>query len=280
MPNDEQTEAWNGAAGEHWAAEAERYDTMNAPFAARIVERLDPRPGEHVLDVGCGNGALALAVAPLVEPGGTVTGLDISGPMLAIARRRADEAGRGNVTFEQGDAQVHPLPDARFDAVVSRFGVMFFDDPVQAFANLRRALKPGGRVVFACWQDLLRNEWITVPVGAMLEHVPMPDLAGAGGPGPFSMADADRVREILGGAGFDDIALEEVVRPMQMGTSLDDALGFLQRSDLSAALLGGVDAETRERVWESVRVAAAPFASADGLRLDGNAWLVTARRPA
>ena len=153
MPNSDQSRSWNGPTGEHWAAEAERYDAMLAPFVGPIVAAAAPQPGEAVLDVGCGNGALALAFAEQVAPGGRVTGVDLSEPMLAEARRRADAAGRGDVTFVRADAQTAALPGP-FDVVVSRFGVMFFDDPTAAFTNLAASLRPGGRIVFVCWQDL------------------------------------------------------------------------------------------------------------------------------
>ncbi|HEX7168852.1 MAG TPA: methyltransferase domain-containing protein [Acidimicrobiales bacterium] len=278
MPNDAQIESWDGPGGEHWVAEAARYDRMNERFGERIVEAAAPSAGERFLDVGCGNGAVALAIADLVGPEGSVTGLDISGPMLANARRRADAAGLGNVTFEKGDAQVAPIPDQSFDAVVSRFGVMFFDDPTEAFRNLQRALKPGGRVAFTCWQELFKNEWIVVPAVAALQHVPMPDLGEAGAPGPFAFADADRLRTLLADAGWADVALEEVVRPMAIAESLDDALHFLRNSDIGNTLVKGVDGETAERAWAAVRDALAAHEGADGVVLNGTAWLVTARR--
>ena len=280
MPNTTQIENWDGPAGEHWVAEAARYDRMNAPFADAIVEAVAPQPGERFLDVGCGNGALALAIAGRVGPDGAVTGLDISGPMLANARRRADAAAVANVTFSQGDAQVHPLPEAGFDAVVSRFGVMFFDDPVAAFANLRRALSPGGRLVFTCWQDPFQNEWIMVPAGAALQHVPMPDLGEPGGPGPFSLADRERLTAVLTDAGYADIGIDELVRPMAIGESLDDAVHFLQHTDMGDTLMKGVDDETATRAWAAVRDALAGHASAEGVVLDGRVWLVTARADA
>src|SRR5262249_15576542 len=175
-PNVSQIENWDGPGGQHWVAEAERYDRMTRSFGAQIIEAAAPRPGERVLDVGCGNGAVALAVSDLVAPSGSRAGLDIPGPRLAYARRRAEAAGIASVSFCKGDAQVYPLPQASFDAVVSRFGVMFFDDPVAAFANIGRALRPGGRLVFTCWRDLMVNDWLMVPAAAALQHVPMPDL--------------------------------------------------------------------------------------------------------
>lgn len=278
--NATQREAWDGPAGEHWVAEAERFDSANERFGEAIVATLDPRPGDRVLDVGCGNGAVALAIARAVLPDGAVTGLDLSGPMLGEARRRAREAGVTNVSFEQGDAQVHPLPAGSFDAAVSRFGVMFFDDTVAAFANIGRALRPGGRIVFTCWRDLVRNDWLMVPAAAALQHVPMPDLGEPGSPGPFALADGDRLRAMLGDAGFVDVELEETVRPMRMGSSVDDVIGFMERSDFAQALVADAPDDVAAAVWTSIRGALAQHVTPEGVVLGGTAWLVTARWPA
>ena len=279
-PNREQIKNWDGPGGEHWVAEAARYDRMNALFGDRIIEAAAPQPGEIFLDVGCGNGGLALAIADLVGQDGAVVGIDISGPMLAKAEQRAEEARITNVTFAKGDAQVHPLADQSFDAVVSRFGIMFFEDPVAAFANLFHALKPDGRLVFTCWQDLFRNDWIMVPAGAALQHVPMPDLGAAGSPGPFSLAGPESLRSVLTEAGFADVALEEVVRPMTMGDSVEDAVQFMKSSDMGEVLMTGVDDQTADRAWEAVRETLATHVTPEGLVLSGTAWLTTARREA
>jgi SAM-dependent methyltransferase len=276
VPNAEQIEYWDGAAGEHWVAQADRYDRINAAFGERIVDALQPRPGEQVLDIGCGNGALSLAIASLVAPNGMVRGLDISGPMLATARRRAEHAGLDNVTFDKGDAQVHPLPDATFDGAVSRFGVMFFDDPAAAFANIAGALRSGGRLVFTCWQELGRNEWLMVPVGAALAHVPMPDVGAPGEPGPFSLADPDRIRALL--ASFVDVAIDDVTAPMQLGDSVDDVVAFMQTTDMAHTLMKNVDEDTALEAWKAVHAALRPYDGPDGVTLRGAAWLVDARR--
>lgn len=278
MPNEDQIASWDGAGGEHWAAEADRYDRMSSRFADLILDRLAAEPGDHILDVGCGNGALALAIAALVEPGGSVTGLDISTPMLDVARRRATEARLGNVTFVHGDAQVHALERESLDAVVSRFGVMFFEDPQTAFANLASALRPGGRMTFVCWRELLANEWIMCPVVAALEHVPMPELGEAGGPGPFSLADPTLLRSVLEGAGLTDVTLEEVTLPVTMGADLEDALDFMTRSEMAQILFEGREPEAVDGAWQSIRDALAGRVTPEGLTLDGAAWLVGARR--
>jgi len=270
-PNASQIESWDGPGGQHWVAEAERYDRMTRSFGERIIEAAAPGPGEQVLDIGCGNGAVALAVSALVAPGGSVMGLDVSGPMLAYARRRAEQARIASVSFRQGDAQVYPLPRAGFDAVVSRFGVMFFDDPVAAFANIGRALRPGGRIAFTCWRDLIVNDWLMVPAGAALQYVPMPDLGQPGAPGPFSLADPERVHQVLRDAAFAQIALEEITRPMPMGSSADDVLAFMRGTEMAHVLMTGVDSGTAERAWAAVKAALQAHAEPAGITLAGTA---------
>jgi SAM-dependent methyltransferase len=222
---------------------------------------------------------LSLAIGPLVAPDGSVLGLDVSGPMLAMAITRARAAGLENVRFERGDAQVHALPDAGFDALVSRFGVMFFDDPHVAFANLARSLRSGGRVVFACWQELLANEWLMVPAGAALAYVPMPDLGEAGGPGPFSLADADCIRALLEGVGFTELSVDDVRCPMPMGATVEDTVAFMQGTDMAATLMADVSEDVAGAAWEAVRAALAPYAGRDGVVVGGAAWIVTATKP-
>jgi SAM-dependent methyltransferase len=278
MPNTEQAEYWDGSGGEHWVAEQARYDRINGGFGDRVVEVFSPQPGERVLDVGCGNGALSLAIGPLVAPEGSVLGLDLSGPMLEMATARARRAGLTNVRFERGDAQVYPFAEAGFDGVVSRFGVMFFDDPQAAFANLARAVRSGGRLVFACWQELLANEWLMVPAGAALAHVPMPNLGGPGAPGPFSLADPERVRSILEGAGFTEVDVDDFRCPMPFGSTVADTVAFMQGTDMAATLMADVSENVAAAAWEAVRAALVPHAGSEGVVLGGAAWIVTATK--
>jgi SAM-dependent methyltransferase len=277
VPNADQIESWDGFIGQRWVDDAERLDRMSREFGEQIIVRLAPLPGERILDIGCGSGALALAIGPIVGVDGSVTGVDISGPMLELARSRSERAGVGNIVFEKGDAQVHSFPQATFDAAVSRFGVMFFDDPVASFSNMSRALKPGGRIVFTCWQDFLCNDWIMVPASAALEHVPMPDLGEPGGPGPFSFADAGRLRQVLRESAFRDIVIEEIVCPVRLGDSVDDACDYLRHSEIADVLMMGVDPETAGRAWAAVEETLEANAGGTGVEFNGAALLVSAK---
>ena len=200
MPNADMVDYWNGRPADFWVKEAEHFDTMLAPFGRRLLTAAALEPGEVVLDVGCGNGAISLEAARSVGPGGRVTGLDLSSPMLGMARRRAEELTI-DVDFVHGDAQTDSF-DQPFDVVVSRFGVMFFDDPEVAFANLAMAARPGGRLCFVCWQEMFANEWITVPAMAIVAHVGMPEVPEPGTRGPFALADTQRTRGLLESAGW------------------------------------------------------------------------------
>ena len=276
--NAEQRSYWDGDAGRHWVAEAERYDRLNRRFAERIMETLSPQRGEKVLDVGCGNGALSVEAARRVGRAGGVTGLDLSGPMLAVARERAESQGLVNLQFVQGDAQVQSLPDDTFDAVTSRFGVMFFDDPGAAFANLARMTREGGRLVFACWQEVLLNEWLMVPAVAALEHVPLPDFGRAGAPGPFALADPARVRAVLTGAGWADVELVDAEEPMWLGHSVEDVVIFMKGTDFAETLIADAPTEVAEAAWNSVATVLEEREGPDGIELGGRAWIVSARR--
>jgi SAM-dependent methyltransferase len=283
IANTDQAERWNsGEDMAHWIDNQARYDRMAEPFTALILQAAALRPGGHVLDVGCGCGGTTLAAARLVAPGQAV-GIDLSGPMLARARADAEAAGLGNAAFRQGDAQVHPLEPARFDTVISRFGTMFFADPVAAFANIRSAARPGGRLVFVCWQPLAANQWLLVPRAALAEHVPPPAGFGSGdGPGMFAFADPDRVRPILAAAGWRDIEITSEPRSILVGGggSVDDAVEFLRTGSMGRMMLAGADAATADRAVASVRAALAPYADAEGVHLDAGVWLVQAVAPA
>jgi SAM-dependent methyltransferase len=267
---------WNGRSADAWVTGADRFDAMLAPFGDRILAAAALHEGERVLDVGCGNGAISLGAATAVGPSGRVTGLDVSAPMLALARKRAEEQGI-HVDFVQDDAQTASF-DRSFDVVVSRFGVMFFDDPKAAFANLARATRPGGRLRFACWRDFLSNEWIAVPSLAMVEHVGIPELPKPGAPGPFALADADRTTELLESSGWSEVTLVGHDDVMPMGRDPEDVLAFMLSDEMGRQLVTGKDPGAVQAGTEATLEALRPYVTPGGVVLGGACWIVTARK--
>jgi len=276
MPNTEMAEYWNGRPSDVWVKEAERFDSILAPFGRGLLTAAALRPGQRVLDVGCGNGAVSLEAARIVGGDGHVTGLDLSAPMLKVAKRRAEEQ-QVEVAFVQDDAQTASF-DQPFDVVLSRFGVMFFDDPKAAFANLAKATRPGGRLCFVCWQEMIANEWIAVPAMAMVAYVGIPELPEPGSPGPFALADAKRTRDLLGIAGWSDITVEEHSDRMRMGRDPEDVLAFMLSDEMGRRLVADKDPEAVKAGTEATLKALRPYATPEGVLLKGTCWMVTAHK--
>ena len=274
--NNEQIEYWNKDAGQRWAAQQARLDAMLADISTAALATANAQPGEHVLDVGCGCGDTSLKLAETVGAGGRVVGLDVSEPMLAQAKSRA-EPQKLALSFVQGDAAEHRFDGPQFDLLFSRFGIMFFADPDKAFANMRKALKPIGRVAFVCWRDARDNEWVRVPVGAARLHLPPQPQMGPEDPGPFSFGNPGRVRRILANAGFDVITMKPFDTPMNMGATLDAAVADIQEFGPVSRLLKEATPTQREAAVAAVREAMAPYAKSLPLRLNGAVWLVTAK---
>jgi SAM-dependent methyltransferase len=279
IANHEQARHWNSDEASHWVTHQAAHDRMLAPFTDMLLGAAALSPGDRVADIGCGCGATTRAAAQTVTPGPAL-GVDLSGPMLARARADAQAAGLENATFEQADAQVHPFGDASFDAVISRFGIMFFADPVAAFANLRRATRPGGRLAFICWQDFTANEWLLVPGAALARHVTLPDLAPPGAAGMLAFADPGRVRAVLTGAGWRDIDVAPRHTSILVGGggTLDDAVEFLRKGSMGRAMLAGASAGTAARALHAVRDALAQHLTRDGVSLGAAVWCVSAIR--
>jgi SAM-dependent methyltransferase len=264
--------------GEHWVREADRYDAMNGPFGEAMLDAAELQPGQRVLDVGCGNGASAIAAARRVGSGGEVVGIDVSGAMLALARRRAHEAGCHNLHFLEADAGTYPFVEGSFDAVISRFGTMFFERPEAAFANLHCALQPNGRLAMVCWRDMLLSEWIAIPGAAAAKHVGLPDFGPPGAPSPFALADQARLRRILEDAGFHGVTIEAITRPMRIGDDADDAVAFItSQAVVRDCLFAGKPESQVSAAVAAARAALAPYAGLDGVVMNGGAWLVSVR---
>lgn len=259
-----------------WAEVREPLERQLAPLGRHALEALAPRPGESVLDIGCGGGETALDLARAVAPDGTVVGMDLSAAVLAFARRAANGCER--VRFVQADAQVFPFEPASFDAAFSRFGVMFFADPTAAFINIRRGLRPEGRLAFVCWRALEDNPLDIVPLSAASAHLPPQPASDPDAPGPFAFADADRVRGILQRAGFGGI--EIAARDEQVGSGdLDTMLAVCSRVGALGEILRE-HPELRAATLPAVRSALAAHDGPDGVRLTAATWVVTARAPA
>jgi SAM-dependent methyltransferase len=277
--NAAQAQYWNGVEAAHWLGHEDRYERMLAPFTGQVLGAAELGRADRVIDLGCGCGATTLAAAR-VAADGRVLGVDLSRRLLDRARRQRRAAGLGNVRFERADAQVHPFADAGYDAAISRFGVMFFADPLAAFRNVTRALRPGGRLAFACWAGILDNEWIAVPGAAAAPFVDLAALGDPAQPGPFALADPDRLQLLLGRAGLAEVAVQAVAESLLLGSDVPDTAAFLQATGIGRTLLADADAETSGRVAAAVHAALRRYLSADGVRLGSTAWLVTARRPA
>ncbi|MGH9185794.1 MAG: class I SAM-dependent methyltransferase [Acidimicrobiales bacterium] len=275
--NTDQAAAWDGDEGTHWVSHQHRYETMTGAFTEPLLDAAAIAATDRILDIGCGCGQTTRLAAGQA-PQGHGLGVDLSRAMLDRAEADAADAALTNVRFEQGDAQVHRFSPRAFDVAISRFGIMFFADPVTAFTNIGSALVAGGRLAFLCWQDVTRNAWITVPASAALAHVPIPDLGAADEPGPFSLADPNRISDLLTRAGFTDIETTSVEAPLRLGSDADDAVSFLSGTGIARALLESVDPDTATRALDAIRDALRPYERPDGLCLGGAAWLVTSHR--
>ncbi len=278
-PNADQIAYWNSAVGERWVALQRDLDDLFLPLTRILLARVGAAPGDRVVDVGCGCGATTLDLARAVAADGAVFGVDVSEPMLEVARRRAREAGLRQARFALADASTHGFDPESSDLVVSRFGVMFFDDPAAAFANLRRALKPGGRLVFACWRPLAENGWFDVALQAALAHLPQQPTGDPHAPGPFAFADPDRVRTLLAAAGFSAVEVTAHDAPMRLAGpgDVDAAVRLITRVGPTARLLAEADPDVRGAALDDVRKALAAHDGPDGVVLGGAIWIAAAQ---
>jgi len=270
-PNAAQIEYWNTTAGLTWTEYQALLDRQIEPLGQEAMGRLALTEGERVLDIGCGCGQTTLELAGRVGPRGRVIGVDISAPMLELARRRPRAAANLAVEFRQVDAQTQALGAAEFDAAFSRFGVMFFSDPTAAFANVRQSLKPRGRFVFVCWRPLSENEWMLAPMQAAMPFLPPAAPADPLAPGPFAFADAERVRGMLLQSGFGAVDVQPFDAMIGAG-SLDECLRLAFKvGPLGAALRE--HPQYKDDVLDAVRAVLARHVTPAGVRMRAAVWI-------
>jgi SAM-dependent methyltransferase len=272
--NRAQYAAWDGEEGLFWAEHAAAFDRAVARYDPALLDAAAIEPTDRVLDVGCGTGRTSREAARRAVRG-TVLGVDLSGPMLAVAGHTAAAEGLANVQFTQADAQVHEFGEAAFDVVVSRTGGTFFGDPVAAYRNLAGALRPRGRLAMLAWQPVPANEWITEIATALAagRQIPLPPPDA---PGPFAFGDPERVRSILTAAGFIAVDLEPRAEPMWFGADAESAYRLI--SGVAGWMADGLDDDGRARALADLRRRIEAHAGPDGVEFGSATWLLTARR--
>ena len=281
MTNEAQKAFWNGDTGQNWVTHDDLMEAMLQPIGHAVLDVLSPEQGANALDIGCGCGHQSLSLAERVGPEGSVTGIDISAPMLALARQlaQADATPRGAVSFLEADAQEHGFAEASFDCAFSRFGVMFFEHPHAAFSNIHRAMKPGAQLAFCCWQPRAVNPFMTLPARAAMALLPPPPDMPPRAPGPFAFEEPEYIEEILGAAAFNAIDISPMEAPLVFGRglALREIVENLVNIGPIAQLMREAPAELQEPVREKVVGALEPFYTENsGITLDGRFWVVTA----
>jgi SAM-dependent methyltransferase len=277
--NAAQADYWNSVAGPKWTEHQEHQDQVLRPVLDRVIAAVDPKPGERVIDIGCGCGATTIEIAARVSPGGEVLGLDISEPMLARARERAAHLP---ARFVLADATVYDFGPGGADLAASRFGIMFFADPARSFANLRKGLKRGGRLAFACWREARQNPFFILPLREAGKHAPPLPETDPEAPGPFAFADPARVQRILSDAGYADIVVtpQDLELDIAVGRGLDAAVKAAMTIGPTSRMLDGQSEAVRAAVEADIRKALAAQARGDSVPLGGAIWIVTGTNPA
>ncbi|WP_246689097.1 class I SAM-dependent methyltransferase [Mesorhizobium sp. WSM4310] len=273
-PNTRQAALWNDVSGKTWVEMQPILDEILAPFERLVVDAGYPGKGANVLDIGCGAGATTLAMARRVGNDGNCVGLDISQPLVALATERTKVGEVANASFEVGDAQAYAFEPGYFDAVISRFGVMFFDDPVAAFTNIRKAARRRGKLVFVAWRSPLENDFMTTAVRAAAPFLPPAPTLDPDAPGQFAFADGAKVRRILEAGGWASIAVEQADVPCRIAQR--DLMTFVTRLGPVGAALREVDRATAEKITTVLPAAFAPFVEDGEARFNAACWLVTA----
>jgi len=278
-PNAEMSAFWNGDAAKRWIDHDDRYEAQLAPLTAHVLSRARLRATDTVLDVGCGTGTLAIASRRKLGSTGSVMGVDISSRMLKRARVRLAETGLNRVAFFEGDAQVSTLGTGAYDRIISRLGVMFFDDPEAAFANLVRGAKPDARLAFVCWQTRAENPWVSTALSIISEHVEM-ELPPEAVPGPWSMADPATTTRTLNDSGWRDVTATPIHGSLHVGGpgTVREAVDFVSSTGQIVMALDGAKKKQRRRALDAITESFEAHHDGTGVAFPYAIWLVDARR--
>ena len=291
QPNAGQARRWNGASGWHWILHRERHLAQHKDLIADLFDAAEIAAGERVLDIGCGCGETSITAARAVacpspegitpnwslhqemQHAGRVIGLDLSAPMLNIARRLTAQSGMKNITFRRGDAQIYPLRQNSFDIAISSFGVMFFADPHEAFMNIRKTLPSGGRLTFLCWQDDSQNEMHSIPLRTFERYTPLPT------PDVNCLFDSDYIENLLRKGGWDGVKIEDIRRSAWLGSDVNDVMGYIRSMPSTERLIAGIgDQKLAHRIMADIAEKFAELERSDGVWVRAAAWLVRAHR--
>jgi len=276
--NTEQKEFWNDLKGDLWVELQTKIDPMLTVFDEKLLEVLDVQKGERALEIGCGTGTTTLKMADRLGPNGSIHALDFSRPMIGRAKERAVEASVDHAVFVETDAQEYQYPSEEFDLAYSRFGVMFFEDPVKAFSGIQSAMKPGGRLAYICWSDKNNNPWIWEPAQVAKKFLELPKPPGEDEPGMFSMCREERIFEILDKAGWSKIRVEAFNSFNSIGNDADEAAEFISRMGPMSEPFSLAGAAIQQKTLEAMKSFLKEYESADGVKMGFGNWVVTARK--
>ena len=274
--NQEQKKFWNEKKGEIWVSLESKIDKMLGPLGDQAIKILKPKVGEKILDIGCGTGSTSQTLSKLVGESGIITGIDISKPILNFAQKQKENKKIKNINFIQADAQNHQFSDLNFDAVFSRFGIMFFEDPISAFKNIKKSLSCNGRLTFVCWSKREDNDWINLSSNVASQFLELPPKANPKEPGPFAFEDYFYIEEILIKSGWKNIKIKEYKQNIVIGKTLDYAADFLSRMGPMSVPFENANEQTKEKVISALKECYSQYFTAKGVEFHFSSWIVSA----
>ncbi len=277
--NADQKKFWNESKGKSWVELQPKIDSLLQPIGDVALSKLNPIEGEKIAEIGCGTGTMSFLISDKVGTSGSVQGFDISKPMLNYAEERRINNNLVNINYTLADLQTYKFKVNSFDALFSRFGVMFFDNPIVAFSNLRGSLKKGGRFIFVCWAERLENDWIELPTKVASRFLELPPTPPEKSPGPFAFEDKEYVASILDKAGWKSIIFENFSCAHSAGESLDEAARFLGNMGPMSGPIEASDGKTREKFFDALKLELSKYKTDEGVMMNFSTWIVSAVTP-